>query len=295
MRWSNAAEYWAFRSAVGGLSRLPTSWSAHLCRRAGWLTGPVLGLRKQVVRRQLAAVFPDRTPREILDLTGRVYEHLGETLAETFCTDPAQLAARVTVAPGWSALDQAMAEGRGVLAVTAHLGNFELGGRILADRYSVLDVIKPMRNARFDRYLKRKRAGHGIATVPMDESGRAVLTHLRSGGLVTLLGDQDAGREGVRTDFLGLPASTWPGAARLAVRTGCPVVPVAILRSPNGDHVLHIGEPLDPAGVTASDEDIAIFTARISAAVEQFIWERPEQWFWVHRRWKGAAEAKRIS
>ena len=110
-----------------------------------------------------------------------------------------------------------------------------------------------------------------------------------------MLGDQDAGREGVLTDFLGLPASTWPGAARLALRTGCPVVPVAILRSPDGDHVLHIGEPIDAIGLTTAEKDIAIFTSRISVAVERFIWEQPDQWFWVHRRWNGAAEAKRMS
>ncbi len=295
MKWTDAAEYWAFRGATGGLSCLPARWSARLCRQAGWLAGPVLGYRKEVVRSQLTAVFPERSAAEIRELTGRVYAHLGDTVAETFCTDPARLAARVTVDPGWETLDQAMSDGRGVLAVTAHLGNFELGGRILAARYPVLDVIKPMRNAVFDRYLKERREGHGISTVPMDAAGRRVLAHLRSGGLVTLLGDQDAGREGLRTNFLGLPASTWPGAARLAVRTGCRVVPVAILRTTSSDHVLHIGEPLDPAGMTTADEDIAELTARISAAVEKFIWERPEQWFWVHRRWKGAAEAKRIS
>ncbi|MDX2474478.1 MAG: lysophospholipid acyltransferase family protein [Candidatus Krumholzibacteria bacterium] len=295
MKWNEAAEYWAFRGAVGSLSRLPERWSLRLCRRAGWLAGPVLGIRKQVVRRQLAAVYPARTEAEILDLTGRVYAHLGQTVAETFCTEPSRLSARVAVEPGWSALDKAMADGRGVLAVTAHLGNFELGGRILAARYPVLDVVKPLHNSQFDGYLQRQRAGHGIKTVPMDESGRAVLTHLRRGGLVTLLGDQDAGGEGVRTDFLGLPASTWPGAARLALRTGCPVVPLAILRQADGQHVLHIAEPLAVTGLTTATEDVALLTARISRAVEKFIWDRPEQWFWVHRRWKGAAEAKQIS
>jgi len=294
MKWNEAAEYWAFRGAIGSLSRLPESWSLDVCRRAGWLVGPVLGIRKQVVRQQLAAVYPSRTQTEIRELTGQVYAHLGQTLAETFCTEPSRLSARVVVEPGWSLLDKAIDEGRGVLAVTAHLGNFELGGRILAARYPVLDVVKPLHNSQFDSYLERQRAGHGIATVPMAEAGRAVLSHLRRGGLVTLLGDQDAGREGVRTNFLGLPASTWPGAARLALHTGCPVVPLAILRQAHGGHVLHIGEPISATGLTTAAADVALLTARISHAVEKFIWSRPEQWFWVHRRWKGAAEAKQI-
>jgi len=282
------AEYLIFRGTIGGLKRLPAPWSRWLCHRAGWLAGPVLGIRRSVVNQQLSAVFPGQTQGEINRLASAVYRHLGQMVAETFSTDASHLAEQVSVAPGWGALDRALAKGRGVLAVTAHLGNFELGGRILAERYRVLDVVKPMRNKLFDQYLQKERARHGIATVPMAESGRAVLTHLRSGGLVTLLVDQNAGREGVRTDFLGLPASTWPGAARLAVRTGSPVVPVAILRQADGRHVLHIGEALDPVG----DTDITAFTARISAAVETYIWQQPEQWFWVHRRWKGAQEAQ---
>lgn len=293
MNRMDQAEYLVFRGAVGGLKRLPHSWSRWLCHQAGWLAGPVLGIRKRVVSEQLAAVFPQRDRTEIEQLTSAVYRHLGAVVAETFGSDPKALARTVRVAPGWQKLDQAMAEGRGVLAVTAHLGNFELGGRILADRYRVLDVIKPMRNKLFDNYLQQERARHGIETVPMAQSGRSVLAHLRSGGLVTLLVDQNAGREGVATDFLGLPASTWPGAARLAVRTGSPVVPVAILRQADGQHVLHIGQALDPVGVTGSDQDITAFTARISAAVEAFIWQQPEQWFWVHRRWKGAGEAQK--
>ena len=109
-----------------------------------------------------------------------------------------------------------------------------------------------------------------------------------------MLMDQDAGKIGFQTEFLGLPASTWPGAARISIKTGCPVVPVAILRNPDHSHTLHITEALEPRGLTDCPQDIREFTGRISAAVEQFIWSCPEQWFWVHRRWKGALEARKV-
>jgi KDO2-lipid IV(A) lauroyltransferase len=128
--------------------------------------------------------------------------------------------------------------------------------------------------------------------VPVERSGRAVLAHLRDGGLVTLLVDQDAGKTGFVTDFLGLPASTWPGAAKISIRTGCPVVPVAILRNEDGTHTLHVDEILEPQGREDREEDIREYTGLISAAVEHYIRDHPEQWFWVHRRWKGAAEAR---
>ena len=76
------------------------------------------------------------------------------------------------------------------------------------------------------------------------------------------------------------------------MRSGCPVVPIAILRNDDRSHTLHVGKAMSPRGMTDTEEDIKEFTGQISKAVERFIWDRPEQWFWVHRRWKGAAEAR---
>jgi len=295
MDFQSNLEFFLFRLAVLGLKPWPYRWSETVLRRAAWLTGPVLGVRREVAARQLQAVFPELTSAELAGLVGRVYDHLGVTAAEILFAPVQVLAESVTVSPGWEALDRALAPGRGAIAATGHIGNFELGGRVLAQRYPLLDVVKTQRNVPFDRYLQKQRKKFGIRTVPVEDSGRAVLAHLRAGGLVTLLMDQDAGKTGVVTDFLGREASTWPGAARISIRTGCPVVPVAILRGGGGTHTLHVGEALDPGGLTDTEKDIGDFTARISAAVERFILDSPEQWFWVHRRWKGAAEARRTN
>lgn len=285
-------EYTLFRLGLGGLKALPYARSAALLRRLAYLAGPQLGVRRDVVAAQLRDIYPQKTADELADLLGRVYDHLGRTAAEVLCADPEELYQSVKIHPGWTELDDALGKGRGVIVATGHLGNFELGGRVLARRYRVLDVVKTQRNAPFDRYLQEQRRRFGILTVPMERSGRAVLSHLRSGGLVTLLMDQDAGKTGVVTDFLGRPASTWSGAARISIRTGCPVVPLAILRDDASSHTLHIGTALDPRGLADTEDDIRTFTGRISTAVEEFIMQRPEQWFWVHRRWKGAAEAR---
>jgi len=122
----------------------------------------------------------------------------------------------------------------------------------------------------------------------------SVLKHLRRGGIVTLLLDQDAGKSGVRVDFLGRPASTWAGAARLALRTGCPLVPVAIVRQSSGGHVLRIGKTVAVGDLGRSEQDVVRLTQRCSHAVEAYILENPTQWYWVHRRWKGADEAQTV-
>ncbi len=285
-------EYALFRAALAGLGQLPYPWSRGLLSRAAHLAGPVLGIRRAVVKAQLKRVFPEQTAPDLAVLAGKVYDHLGLTAAEVLCADPEDLFCSVDVAPGWDVLDRALARGKGAIAATGHIGNFELGGRVLARRFPLLDVVKTQRNVPFDRFIQDQRYRFGIRTVPVDSSGRAVLAHLRKGGLVSLLMDQDAGKIGYRTDFLGLPASTWPGAARISIKTGCPVVPVAILRNQDHSHTLHLGQALEPQGLIEREEDIREYTGRISAAVERFIWNCPEQWFWVHRRWKGAVEAR---
>ncbi|MFO7608199.1 MAG: lysophospholipid acyltransferase family protein [Candidatus Krumholzibacteriia bacterium] len=291
MHWPDRIEHLAFRTSLGLLRRLPYPAAEALLRQAARLAGPVAGLRRGVVDDQLAAVYPglDRGRRRAL--RDAVYDHLGRTAAEVFCADPRRLAAAVRVEPSWQVLDEAMAAGRGVIVATGHLGNFELGGRVLAARYPLLDVVKPQRNPAFDRDLDALRNRHGIATVPSGRAGRAVLAHLRRGGMVSLLVDQDAGAAGLRLDFLGRPASTWPGAARFALRRGCPVVPVAIVREGAG-HVLRVGQAIAVAPGPADPVRVAALMRRISAGVEAFVGRHPEQWFWVHRRWKGADDAR---
>ena len=292
MDFQSHIEYALFRLVRFGLGSLPLNWSTAILRLAARMAGLVVGVRRKVVSTQLQNVFPKATSKELAVMVAKVYDHLGVTAAEVLFADPVALARTVIVEPGWDVLDQALAGGGGAIVVTGHIGNFELGGRVLAGRYSLLDVVKTQRNAPFDRFLQQQRLRFGIRTVPVERSGRAVLAHLRSGGLVTLLMDQDAGKTGFRTDFLGHPASTWPGAAKISIRTGCPVVPIAILRNEDRTHTLHVGQAMSPRGMTDTDEDIKAFTGLISKAVERFIWDRPEQWFWVHRRWKGAAEAR---
>ncbi len=277
-------------AAFAGLARLSRGAPPAVVH-AGWrllgvLAGDVLRVRRRVVDRQLALCFPAAGARERRRLARGVYRHLATSLAEILGDDPRARPGAVRIEPGWEPLDRALAAGRGAIVVSAHLGNFELGGRVLAARHRLLDVVKPMRNRRFGRWLDGERHRHGIGTVPVDGAAAAVLAHLRSGGVVSLLLDQDAGAGGVRVPFLGREASAWPGAARFSLQTGCPVVPMAIVRGTDGRHVLHVGAPLVPDGRAADEAGIRAYTADISLAVEAHIRRAPEQWFWVHRRWK---------
>ncbi len=279
-------EYIALRGGLGLLRALPAAWGRRALGAAAALARRLPAARSRVVGEQLAAVYPESDPAELAALRRAVYDHLEDMLAE-LVLEPAPAADQVRAEPGWERLDELVADGRGVILASAHVGNFELGGRAIALRCRLLDVVKPQRNARFDTFLNGMRRRHGIAVVEPDRAAPAVVAHLRSGGVVSLLQDQDAGAQGVLAPFLGRPASVWTGAARFALATGCPVLPVGMLRHQDGRHVLHIGEPVAPG----PDRDAGRYAARISLAVEQIIRRDPAQWFWVHRRWKGAQAA----
>lgn len=280
------AEFFLFKILVAGIRALPES---RRCQFMAWL-GPRLshlpGLRRSLVMHQMRRVYGELDDPGVQRLTDEMYRHLGLMVAEVLGGDLGRYKNNISVVPGWEALDAALGRGRGAIVATAHVGNFELGGWTLAQRYSLLDVVKTQRNPLFDRFLQQQRHRYGIQTVPMDESGAAVIRHLRRGGLVSLLLDQDAGAQGVFADWLNLPASTWPGAARISIRTGCPVVPMALLRTSDSEHQLVISEPLWPEGLTDTPADVKNYLNQITRNVSHLVEISPEQWFWVHRRWK---------
>lgn len=278
--------YACFRAFALACRLLPPAAVRAACRGAAIACADGLRLRRAVVDRQLAACYPELPRGDRARLARDVYRQLALTAAELLRPSGADRVEAVRIEPGWEPLDQALAAGRGAIVAAAHLGNFELGGRVLARRHRLLDVVKPLRNRRVDRWLEGIRRRHGIGTVTVDGAAPAVLAHLRAGGLVSLLLDQDAGAAGVRIPFLGREASAWPGAARFSLQTGCPVVPMAIIRQPGGGHVLHVGAPLWPGARDADDGAVRDYARAVSAAVEAYIRQAPSQWFWVHRRWK---------
>lgn len=288
MRAVDDLAYGVFRSSAFVCRLLPAAIVRRLWLAAAWFAGDVLRLRRAVVDRQLAACLPGHSASERARIARGVYRHLALTVAELLRPSPAAVVPAVRIDPGWGPLDRALAAGRGVIVASAHLGNFELGGRVLASRYPLLDVVKPLHNKRFDHWIHAVRERHGIRTVAAEGAAAAVLAHLRGGGLVSLVLDQDAGAAGVRIRFLGHEAAAWSGAARFSLQTGCPVVPMGIIRQPDGTHVLHVGRALGPEGRAGDEEGIRAYTAEISGAVEGYIRLAPAQWFWVHRRWKEA-------
>jgi KDO2-lipid IV(A) lauroyltransferase len=265
---------------------------------AGKLLYHLLPMRRRVIRENLRRVYGDAVPdEEITRLAQAHYGHLGR-LALEFLWYPwitaARRAAMVRVEnlPG---LESALAQGKGVLVLTGHFGNFEVATAAGLDRYPQARgrfwfVRRPLKPAWLDALVSRRFRRAGFGVLPKRGGLEAILDRLNAGDLIVFPFDQHASKkDGVVVDFFGHPAGTFRSLAILALSTGAPVVPAASWREPNGDHVLRFEEPL--AVIESHDVNDAIRrnTRAYNAALERIILRHPEQWWWVHRRWKAAA------
>ena len=179
-------------------------------------------------------------------------------------------------------------EARGCVFVTPHLGNWEflLHAAALAG-IPLVTVVRPLDNARLEKYLFGMRAGSGQEVLSKREALFHLRTALRRGRSVAILADQHAGKRGMEVPFFGRPASTTTAPAALAVHFQRPIVLAACLRRGGGlGHRARLGEPLWPDPAADSLAEIARLTAALNAQMEGFIRQAPEQYLWIHDRWK---------
>jgi KDO2-lipid IV(A) lauroyltransferase len=198
---------------------------------------------------------------------------------------------------GEEALKAAAASGRGVLFVTAHIGNWELMGRVVSMHYPLAVMAAPIYDRRVEKVMIGLRAAHGIETLVRDSPGslKRLIGMLRRGGVVGLLIDQDTKTDGVFVPFFHQDAYTPTGPASLAFRTGASVVVGFIIREGVERHRIIIQGPLDISPTGHMERDVRDQTARFTKMIEEQIRKTPEQWIWMHRRWKTLAERSAAS
>lgn len=284
-------EYAGFRLVESLLRLLPDRAADAFGGALGWLAGSVLRIRRDVVEENLARAFPEMSAPERIALTRATYRHLGREAVATF-RSARESAARIrerTVMHGAEPLLEAARSGGGAVVLTGHAGNWEIAGSSLAARGVPLDgVAFRQRNPLFDRALLRNRERLGIRIIPRGRAHREVLRTLREGRVAGFVADQNAGRRGLFVDFFGVPASTARGPAVFALRAGVPLFVGVALRDPSSSrrrYLVHVEEvPIERTGDV--ETDVRRLTAAHTAALERWVREAPEQYFWVHKRWK---------
>jgi KDO2-lipid IV(A) lauroyltransferase len=216
------------------------------------------------------------------------FENLGRTVAEFSLAGNRieELLARVELA-GADHLHRALAGGRGAFILAGHCGNWELLAARVSREVPVTGLARPMANPLVEESIEARRRAAGARTMNASDSARAVLRALGRGEAVGVLLDQNASRgERVFVPFLGRPAATNLGLALLALKSGAPVLPAFSARAADGRHRAWVGAPIPPAETGDRAARIGVSTARFTAAIEAYVRQYPEQWFWVHDRWK---------
>jgi Kdo2-lipid IVA lauroyltransferase/acyltransferase len=288
--FAHRAEYAALRSAVAAMERLSFAQAGTFGERVGRLGYAPLGIRRAVVERQLTAVFPEKDRDEIERIAQAAYGHLGRTSIETAVV-PSYSAAQIIDlfedVQGWNIVEERLARGKGLILVSGHLGNWELGGAYIAARGLPIDAVaRHMNNPLFDGYLTRTRQRIGMTVVHDEQAVRRVPRSLRSGRAVAFLVDQGAiGLASTWVPFFGRYAKTPRGPAVFALRLGAPVVFGVAIRRPSGKYQLTF-EPIETVETGDREVDVDRIVADYTAVLEKWVRRAPEQYLWHHRRWK---------
>ena len=288
--FGHRAEYAALRSAVAAMERLSFRRAGSIGERIGQFGYRPLGIRRAVVERQLTAAFPDRNAAEIERLSRAAYANLGRTSVETAILPSYrrdQIIDLFEDVQGWNIVEALLSRGKGLIVVTGHLGNWELGGAYVAARGLPIDAVaRHMANPLFDRYLTRTRQRIGMSVVHDEDAVRRVPRSLRGGRVVAFLVDQGAvGLASTWVPFFGRYAKTPRGPAVFALRLGTPIVFGAALRRPSGRFQLTF-EHVEARDTGDREADVDRIVADYTAALERWVRRAPEQYFWHHRRWK---------
>lgn len=189
---------------------------------------------------------------------------------------------------GIERLNDAMAQGRGLVLITAHFGSWEFSAGYLAQMgYPIYPIARKQRDPRFEQWLTDVRANVGLRILYRGESPREMLRILRRGHVVAILGDLDTrSGKGIFVDFLGRPAYTQTGPYALARRAGAPVMMGLCYREADRRLRFHFSDWWNVPTTDDAEKDIETATIRISQYLEKAVCEHPEQWLWNHRRWK---------
>jgi KDO2-lipid IV(A) lauroyltransferase len=283
-------QYGALRGVLAGLSALGFRRASEFGARIGMLGYTPFAVRRRVVERQIAAAFPEWDAARVDETARAAYENLGRTTIETAImarSSPAEIRALFDEPEHWHLLQRAREEGRGIIVVAGHLGNWELGGAYLAARELDFEAVaRRMENPLFDAYLTRTRNRAGMKVIYDGDAVRRVPRALRNNATVAFLMDQGAaGLASTWVPFFGRYAKTPRGAAVFALRLGAPVFFVAPVRKSDGRFTLIIEEvPIRETG--DKDADVDRIVADYTAVLEKWVRREPGQYFWHHRRWK---------
>jgi len=269
---------------------LPVRMQLWAGRVIAWVMTPFLKKRKRIAKRNLELCFPELSEEQRQQLLEDNFRFMGMMLIETalsWWASDASLQKRVQY-QGLEHLESALAKGKGVILLTGHFTSMELGGRLMTLKQSGYVMFRQLKSPLFNAMMMQARIRNSEGII-MQGDPRAMVKALRKNGVVWYAPDQDYGsRQSVFAKFFGVQASTVLATARMVKMSGATVIPFIPRREQDGSYTIHVGEPLDdfPTGDDVVDAQI------INDLIEHEVRKSPEQYLWVHRRFKTQPEGK---
>ena len=282
----NAIEYYAFLLIINILCRLPYKLVLFIVKKLFYVFGYTFGIRKKIVVKQLRLCFPEKNDEEITDLTKRIYTELAITVAEVFVFDDKYFEDKIEVI-NFEEVQKALQYNRGLIIISAHFSNWELGVKVAAKHHPpIYGIVKNQRNLLFNKYINDKREAAGIITIEMKNALKHVVAAMKQNHIVAIAVDQYAQKQGVEMDFMGHPTKTYTSAAQLAIKYKIPIIAGFDVRDEKGFHKVVFNEMMLFENIDYNNDNILEVTAQINRIVEDYIKKYPQLWFWVHKKWR---------
>lgn len=295
-------EYFGLRVFAMILLMFPIEWNLVTARIIGWSWFQLVASHRRRARQHIRDSFGEHlSEREIRRLTLRSMQQLVMVAFEAIFT-PRLINAwtwpRYIRLVGLSDAMRLLLEKRGVILLTGHYGSWELLGFTLAALgFDMTAVMRPFDNPYLNRWLLDVREARGLKLLYKKGATESAEDVIRNGGALCFIADQDAGRKGLFADFFGRPASHYKSIGLLAMAMEVPIVVGYARRTGRGfQYEIGVNRIIEPAEWAERDDPLRWITQEYAAAIEAFVREAPEQYLWVHRRWKsqpGGRKAKK--
>ena len=295
--WAVKSRKWFHRFSLGWITKLLRLFSKVVPYRLGvWGGGLLGGIAYYVLPRQrnralkhLTSVFAEKGQAWIRRTARRSFVHLGKTMLETTLMTPRRLFQYVHFDDAARRVfRRALDQGRGVVAFTGHIGNWELTAAAVAAEFSLSVVAAPLEPHEVNDMIIDLRTGLGVRTIVRDRPGaaRELIRVFKENRVLGILIDQDTDVDGAFVDFMGRPAWTPTAAAQMAIKFGTPVVLGYGHRDRKNNHTVTAEGPFELMCTNDKEKDIRENTAMFTKKLEDAILKHPEQWVWMHRRWR---------
>lgn len=276
---------------------LPRRWSLAAARQAGRLGFILVSRQREKILASLGKAFGgEKSPKEIETIGRDVLGHLIQTAIDFLKftrMNPAKAAAFIEIGDTDAFCKDILQEGNGLIIMTAHLGNWELlaGALCRLKGFRGAVVGRRIYYEPYNRWIIKLREAVGVQTIYSDESVRRIREHLRRNEIVGLLPDQDMENvHGIFVDFFGKPAYTPIAPVKFAMATNTPVLPAFLVRIPGDRYRLIRGDLIRPKIEGDRDQSVRKYTEVWMRAFEAVIRQYPDQWAWMHDRWKTTPE-----